>query len=120
VIDAGFPYRRVGTTSDDRVYSGTVDLTLAGNTVTGSRTSPAPVTFTRNMTALNPATLPQWQYLHGAAFTITDPQGALASAWIDHPETDPFLGSCPADFGHEALGNTLRYNGSVLPFGRNF
>jgi hypothetical protein len=123
-IDAGFPYRKVDTTSgptcDTRVYSGSIDLTLSGNTVAASRLTPALVTFTRNTAALNPSTLPQWQYLHGATFTITDPENVFAGARIDHPETDPFLGPCPGDAIHEQLGNVLRYNGSVLPFGRNF
>ncbi len=82
--------------------------------------APALVTFTRNAAALNPAALPQWQYLHGATFTITDPQETLAGAWIDHPERDPFLGPCAGDAVHELLANTLRYNGVELPNGRNF
>jgi hypothetical protein len=72
------------------------------------------------MAALNPAVLGQWQYLHGATYTISDPNGALADAWIDHPETDPFLGPCAGDATNEALGNILIYNGAVLPYGRNF
>ncbi len=119
-VDAGFPYRRVGTTCDPRVFSGSIDLTLKGNTLANSLLTPALVTFTRNGPALNPSTLPQWQYLHGATFTITDPQGALADAWIDHPERDPFLGPCAGDAVHELLGNTLRYNGIELPNGKNF
>jgi hypothetical protein len=62
----------------------------------------------------------QWQYLHDAAFTITDAQGTLANAWIDHPAADPFVGPCPGDGVHESLGNVLGYNGRVLPNGRNF
>jgi hypothetical protein len=123
-IDAGFPHRTIsasaGLACDPRVFSGSIDLTLGGNTVTGSHLTPALVTFTRNTAALNPATLSLWQYLHGATFTISDPDHALAGAFIDHPEADPFLGSCPADKAHETLGNILRYNGSLLPYGRNF
>lgn len=119
-VDAGFPYRRVGTTCDPRVYSGSIDLTLKGNTLTDSLLTPALVTFTRNSAALNPATLPQWQYLHGATFAITDPDGTLADAWIDHPERDPFLGPCAGDAVNEPLGNILRYNGVELANGRNF
>ena len=122
-IDAGFPYRTttpILPTCDPRVFSGSIDLRLGGNTVVGSLLTPALVTFTRNTAALNPATLSQWQYLHGAAFTIEDPDNALAGALIDHPETDPLLGSCPGDKAHETLGNILRYNGAVLPNGRNF
>jgi hypothetical protein len=123
-IDAGFPYRKVdlvsGPTCDTRVYSGSIDVTLSGNLVAASRLTPALVTFTRNTAALNQGTLPQWQYLHGAVFNITDPENVLALARIDHPETDPFVGACPGDAIHEQLGNVLRYNGNVLPFGRNF
>jgi hypothetical protein len=119
-VDAGFPYRRVGTTCDPRVFSGTIDLTLSGNTLSGSLLESALVTFTRNSAALIPSTLGLWQYLHGATFTITDPDETLAGARIDHPELDPFLGPCPGDALHEALGNVLRYNGVDLANGRNF
>ena len=119
-IDAGFPYRRVGTTCDLRVFSGTIDLTLKGNTLTNSLLTPALVTFSRNMAALSPALVPQWQYLHGATFTVADPEGTLAGAWIDHPATDPFVGPCAGDADHEPLGNTLLYNGESVPFGRTF
>jgi hypothetical protein len=123
-IDAGFPYRTATTVTgpicDQRVYSGKMDLTLTDNTVAGSHLTPALITFTRNSAALTPAMLPKWQYLHGATFTITDNQGALAGARIDHPEADPYVGPCPGDAAHESLGNTLRYNGVVLANGRNF
>jgi hypothetical protein len=119
-IDAGFPYRRVGTTCDPRVFSGTIDLTLEHNTLTNSLLTPALVTFTRNMAALNPGLLAQWQYLHGATFIITDPAGTLAGAWIDHPERDPIVGPCPGDAVQESLDNTLRYNGEEVEYGRNF
>jgi hypothetical protein len=119
-VDAGFPYRQVGTTCDPRVFSGSIDLELRGNTVTNSVLAPALMTFTRNTAALAPGTLSQWQYLHGAAFTITDPDGTLADAWIDHPERDPFLGPCFGDATNELLNNTLTYNGAVLANGRNF
>ena len=119
-VDAGFPCRRVGTTCDARTYSGTIGLRLRGNTLTDSLLAPALVTFTRNAAALNPVTLAQWQYLHGATFTISDRQGTLAGAWIDHPERDPFLGPCAGDAMNEPLGNLLRYNGNDVPNGRNF
>lgn len=119
-LDAGFPYRRVGTTCDPRVFSGTIDLRLQGNTLTDSLIAPALLTFTRNTAAVTPATLPQWQYLHGATFTISDRQGTLANAWIDHPERDPFLGPCAGDAVNEPLGNILRYNGVDILNGRNF
>jgi hypothetical protein len=119
-IDAGFPYRRVGTVCDTRVYSGEIDLTLAGNTVAGSLLTPGLVTFTRSTAALTPSMLPQWQYLHAATFVISDRDGTLADAWIDHPASDPFLGPCPGDAAPEPLENALIYNGVALPNGRNF
>jgi len=119
-IDAGFPYRSVGAVCDTRVYSGAIDLKLAGNTLANSLLTPALVTFTRNVAALNPSMLPQWQYLHAATFVITDRDGTLADAWIDHPEFDPFLGPCPGDAAHEPLVNVLIYNDAMLPNGRNF
>ena len=123
-LDAGFPYRKVqtprGPVCDARVYSGSIDLSLSLNTVAGSHVTPALITFTRSTGALDPSTLPLWQYLHGATFTITDPDNAFAGALIDHPETDPLVGPCPADATHETLSNLLRYNGQVLPHGRNF
>jgi len=119
-IDAGFPYRRVGAVCDTRVYSGEIDLTLAGNAVTGSLLTPGLVTFTRQQAALTPAMLPQWQYLHAATFVISDRDGTLAGTWIDHPASDPFLGPCPGDAAREPLQNALIYNGVALPNGRNF
>ena len=119
-IDAGFPYRQVGTVCDPRVFSGEIDLTLAGNTVTGSLLTPGLVTFTRNTAALTPSTLPQWQYLHATTFMLSDRDGTLADAWIDHPASDPFVGPCPGDAAHEPLQNTLIYNGVELLEGRNF
>jgi Protein of unknown function (DUF1565) len=120
VIDAGFPYRRVGTVCDSRVYSGTADIELAGNSLAGSLQTPALVTFTRQQSALNPALLPQWGYLHAAHFAISDKDGTLEDAWIDHPATDPFVGPCPDDATNEPLENVFVYNGVVLPNGRNF
>ena len=119
-IDAGFPFRSVSGVCESRVYSGVFDLEFAGNTVTGSLQAPALVTFTRHNAALNSSMLPQWQYLHAATYTISDSDGILADAWIDHPASDPFLGPCPGDASNEPLGNTLVYNGVVLPNGRNF
>jgi len=119
-IDAGFPYRRVSTGCDSRVYSGTMDLQFAGNVIASSILTSGLVTFTRNSAALNPAILPDWQYLHGATFTISDTDGSLADARIDHPQRDPFVGPCPADATQEALGNVLIYNGQELANGKNF
>jgi hypothetical protein len=45
-IDAGFPFCRVGTICDPRVYAGTFALVFRGNTLSGSRFIPALITFT--------------------------------------------------------------------------
>ena len=119
-IDAGFPFRSVSGACESRVYSAAVDLDLRGNSLTGSLLAPALVTFTRNNAALNSSMLPLWQYLHNATYTISDEDGTLASAWIDHPAADPFTGPCPGDATNEPLGNVLVYNGVALPNGRNF
>jgi hypothetical protein len=114
-IDAGFPFRRVGTVCDARVYSGTFSLDLRGNTLSGSRFLPALITFTRNQAALHQFPFDSWQYLHSSTYDITDPDGTLSDALIDHPASDPFIGPCPNDAVHELLGNTLIYNGTILP-----
>jgi hypothetical protein len=112
--------RRPAAQCATRVYSGSIDLSLAGNTVARSHLTSALITFTRNSGALDPSTLPLWQYLHSATFTIDDPDNVLAAALIDHPDTDLLVGPCPADATPENLSNLLRYNGQVLPHGRNF
>jgi hypothetical protein len=114
-IDAGFPFRRVGATCDPRVYSGTFDLELHDNTLSGSRFVPSLITFTRNQAALHQFPFDLWQYLHASTYDITDPDGTLADAVIDNPAVDPFIGPCPNDAAQEVLGNTLVYNGTVLP-----
>lgn len=114
-IDAGFPFRRVGATCDPRVFSGSFDLEFRGNTLTGSLFMPALITFTRNQAALHQFPFDLWQYLHSATFDITDNDGTLADAVIDHPEFDPFVGPCPNDSSQELLGNTLIYNGAEVP-----
>lgn len=120
VVDAGFPYRRVDGGCDNRVYSGTMNLRFVRNTVFGSSLNGSLITFTRSTGALNPALLAQAQYLHAASLMISDRDGSLADAWIDHPATDPFIGPCPGDGTHEPLGNLLVYNGQVQPNGRNY
>jgi Right handed beta helix region len=116
VIDAGFPYRRVGSVCDPRTYSGSIDVTLRGNTLSSSILTPALITFTRNTNTLTTTQAAQWQYLHNSSYTISDPDGTLAGYWYDHPAADPFLGPCANDAGHELLANQLIYNGvEVLP-----
>jgi hypothetical protein len=57
---------------------------------------------------------------NGSARSPFNNLGTLAAAWIDHPESDPFLGPCPGDGVNEPLNNVLRYNGVHLANGRNF
>jgi hypothetical protein len=123
-IDAGFPYRQAPIpppngplVCDTRVYSGTLNLVLTGNALSGSLLTPALISFTREQATLNPAQQQKsWQYLHNAAYIITDPQGSLAGYTKDHPSADPFVGGlCAADTTHELLGNTLIYNGTIVP-----
>jgi hypothetical protein len=116
LIDAGFPYRRVGTVCDPRTYSGSIDVTLRGNTLSGSTVTPALITFTRSTNTLTTTMATQWQYLHNSDYTISDPDGTLAGYWYDHPAVDPFLGPCANDAVNELLANHFIYNGiEVLP-----
>ena len=118
VVDAGFPFRQYGNPvrCDERVYTGSLDLTLQSNSIEGSLLSPAWVLFTRVFA--QPRQQRQWGYLHGATFEITDPQGSIAGFRFHHPEHDTWVdGVCPADAAAEPLGNTLIYNGAVIPNG---
>jgi hypothetical protein len=103
-----------------RLFILRLGLGAPGDSQSSARIEALVQTFTRNTAALNPAMLPQWQYLHGATFVIADRDGTLANAWIDHPESDPFLGPCAGNATPESLGNVLIYNGVVVPNGRNF
>ena len=117
VIDAGFPYRRYpGPTfgfCDPRTYDGSFDLTMRDNDVSPSRI-PSLVSFTRVTATINPATYNNWQFLHGATYTIDDPDGDLGAYRLDHPASDWASGPCPGDAAAEALGNTLVYNGATV------
>lgn len=95
-------------------------LQFFSNTVSGSLLTPSLVTFMRGQVSLGVNPQSQYQWLHNASFTITDPHGALAGGWIHHLETDPILGSCPNDQTNELLGNVLTYNGQVVPYQKNF
>ena len=118
IIDAGFPYRRVGTVCDPRTYSGTIDVTLNENTIAGSTVTPSLITFTRVTAALNQSTLSAWQYVHDATYTITDPDGTLTGYWFDHPVRDEFVGPCSATQLPVVLSNHLAYNGTEISNGR--
>jgi len=121
-IDAGFPYRQTkippktgSLVCDTRVYSGSLNITLFGNTLSGSLLTPGLISFTRVTATLDPTQQMSWQYLHNATYIITDPQGSLAGYLKDDPSTDPFVGGlCAADVASEILGNTLTYNGAVV------
>ena len=49
-----------------------------------------------------------WQYLHGATFTISDRDGTLAEAWIDHPASDPVLGAVSQETPRTSRGECPR------------
>jgi hypothetical protein len=79
------------------------------------------VTFTRGQVFTNGNPLRRWQYLHGATYSIEDPDLTLLgpSHLFDHPLLDPFpppgtVGTCDADQTNEALNNTLWYNGEEV------
>jgi hypothetical protein len=119
--DAGFPYRQAtippSTTlvCDTRVYTGSLNLTSLGNTLSGSLLTNAVISFTRVTATLKPSELPSWQYLHNATYIINDPENSLAGYLKDDPETDPFVGGlCAADTTHELLNNTLMFNGVIV------
>ena len=130
-IDAGFPYRQVGfpkpsdptLVCDTRVYTGTLDVTLTDNTLSGSSLTAGLISFTRYTATLDPSQLPSWQYLHNATYIINDPQGSLAGYLKDHPINNPSFPPpsysgiliCAADTTNEPLGNTLVYNGVIVP-----
>lgn len=116
VIDAGFPYRTFRGIPDSRLYTGRIDLTLRGNTLTGN-VMPALVSFTRSTAAidqrqLNPVPAPgsSHKYLQDATYQIVDRDGALAGYRLDHPGYDPV--------DHRLLRNEFWYNGSLVPIGR--
>jgi hypothetical protein len=54
-LDAGFPFRSVGPVCDMRVFSGTIDVRFAGNTLPGSSLVAGLITFTRNQAAFLPS-----------------------------------------------------------------
>jgi hypothetical protein len=126
-IEAGFPNRYAQNgppVCDLRLFSGTLDVTLTGNTLqTNPDYLPPPfeqiasiVSLTRFTGSLNKAgDQPNWQYLRNSAFSIADPDGTLSGSYIDHARTDSFSGqpgfpACPNDDG-APLGNSLSYNG---------
>jgi hypothetical protein len=84
-VDAGFPYREAHIppptgplVCDTRVYNGSLNITLFGNTLSGSLLTPGLISFTRVTATLDPTQQKSWQYLHNASYIISDPQGSLA------------------------------------------
>lgn len=115
IIDAGFPYRAIGSRFDPRLYSGSLILTFRDNDIAGNVWAPALITFTRSTAALSPSQLSpssgaSWKYLQDSSFQIRDSQNSLAGYWLDHPEFDPFDG--------RELNNVLTINGDEIPNGR--
>jgi hypothetical protein len=117
ILDAGFPYRRVGAVCDPRTYTGGIDLTLKNNVIAGNTGTPALISFTRSVSFVNPAVRPLFQYLHNSTFNVSDPDGSLAGYLLDHPANDPPIPPplCPNDLVSEPLGNHFLYNGVEIP-----
>lgn len=70
-IDAGFPFR-----ADQRLWTASFSTTFSGNTIAGSKTTQALITFTRNTTAIFPQELKKnFKYLQDSTVTISDPDG---------------------------------------------
>jgi hypothetical protein len=73
VMDAGFAFRTRNSVFDPRRYSGTFDLTFAGNEIIGNIRTPALISFTRftasNTPAqLNPSETLSYKYLENSIY----------------------------------------------------
>ncbi len=117
MIDAGFPQRYSAPgICDAREFTGRLNLSLRGNTVTGSLSRSALVSFTRGQAitvGTGPAAPSLWRYLHRAAFAITDPDLSIAGYLLDDPDTDPNADpACTADTAVTLLQNSFTYNGN--------
>jgi hypothetical protein len=99
MIEAGFP-RRIYPP-----FSGELDIVLSGNSISGSLTRVASVSFGRTFAA----NINNWKYLQDATYTISDPDLTLQGTPLEHPATDPLDG--------RVLNNRLYYNGEVIPEG---
>jgi hypothetical protein len=119
MIDAGFPRRNLQPDGcDTRVFTGRLELNLRSNSISGSLSNTAIVSFTRAQVFTAPVTNPpeNWQYLHNATFSIDDPDLSLAQFVVDHPLLDPYTGgNCDDDITNEALNNRFLYNGMEMP-----
>lgn len=126
VIEAGYPYRELeGGACDPRNYSGSVDLSVEGNTLINNFYGNLWVTLTHwpgGVASTAPEFFAAWDYLHATRITIADPQGdfeqqndiTYGTIFYDNPARDPHVGSCAGDEDNERLGNVLRYNGELL------
>ena len=121
IVNSGQTVRR----ADGQHYSGTVDVTFAGNATNELSVTQAVslITFTNSRATelpceLDPANTPltcptlmgnplqYWEYLENSVFDLHH-GGELDGAWIDHPEVEPV--------GGRVLNNILRINDQVAP-----
>lgn len=121
VVDAGFPFRRWRAPNtgicDLRAFTGELDLFFRSNEIDDSLTTDGFISFTRYTASMREVERISWKYLSGATFTISDPDGSLEGATVDHRAVDPFIGPCPGDATNEALNNVLNYNGQPVATG---
>jgi len=113
VVDGNYPYRTQNRIADCRLFEGRIDVTFQNNDVTGNSRTPLALTFTRNIAANDPMRLDptlfatSFQYVQNSFFSVSDPDGSLVGAWLDHPVTDPIDG--------RTLNNRLFLNGDEMP-----
>ena len=89
-VDAGFPVRTASGVCESRVYSGAVEVELAGNTLTNSLQAPALMT----LTAQHGGTDPLDAVPLAVTCTVRHSQSQtgrahLPGTWIDNPASDP-------------------------------
>ena len=117
VMDAGFAFRTRNSAVDPRLYTGTFDLTFAGNNISENIRTPAVISFTRftasNTPAqLNPVGRPlSYKYLESSMYDITSSSGELDGFSLDNPGATSL-------FDGAALKNVLRINGNEVVNGR--
>jgi len=106
-IDAGFAFR-----ADQRTWTAGFRTIFSGNSISGSKRTPALISFTHSTAAIYPAALKDFKYLQDSTLTIRDSGGDLEGYWLDRPMTDPIDG--------RTLNNVLEVNGVTIANGRNF
>jgi hypothetical protein len=77
-IDAAFPFR-----NDPRLWTGNVRASFIGNSISGSKSAPVLITFTRTTAATQPSDPKYWKYLQDSTFTISDPNGDLLGHCVE-------------------------------------